>query len=59
MLPLQNKEMTEREKLIANLKAEIEVQERRGHFDTPHHDMLKQLLQADKKSSKVKEETKE
>ena len=43
--PTKPQEQTEREKLIEQLRAQVEQAERRGHFDTAHHDMLKQLTQ--------------
>jgi len=49
MSPTANKaqppEPTEREKLIEKIRAQVEQAERRGHFDTAHHDTLKQLLE--------------
>jgi len=44
-MPSKQTEPTEREKLIAQLREQITNAERRGHFDTAHHDMLKQLTQ--------------
>jgi hypothetical protein len=38
------KAKTEREQLIEQLRAQVETAERRGHYDTAHHEMLKQLL---------------
>ena len=36
-------ELTEREKLIIQLREQAKNAERRGHYDTAHHDMLKSL----------------
>ena len=46
-MPNKKQEPTEREKLIEQLRAQIERAEQRGHFDTAHHDMLKQILSED------------
>lgn len=33
---------------IARVSAEVEAQERRGQFNTPHHEVLRNLLEAQK-----------
>ena len=44
---------TNRETLIAALKAEVERQEQTGQFSTVHHDMLNALLKGDKPADKT------
>ncbi len=49
MSPIQNKEKTEKEKLIEALQAQIKKAESKGQFNTAHHQMLEQIMKGEKK----------
>lgn len=66
MLPIPKKQKSQktevdsqREALIAALRAEVEIQERCGQFNTVHHEMLNRLLGENPEPVSVVEETKE
>jgi hypothetical protein len=52
--PITNKPKDERKELIEELRVQVEKSERRGHFDTAHHQMLRELQQPQPKET-VKE----
>ena len=48
------KEKTEREKLIEAVREQVAKAESKGHFDTAHHEVLKQLLKGEEKQQEIK-----
>lgn len=46
---MQNKEKSEKEKLIEALQEQAKKAESKGQFNTAHHQMLNQILKGEKK----------